>query len=817
MKKIYFFALALIFTTAFTFSQEPDRELRGVWLTSVYNIDWPQSTSVSAINQQNRLKEILDVLKEGNINAVFFQVRPNADALYQSAYEPWSHWITGQRGEEPSYDPLAFVIQEANKRGIEVHAWLNPYRFENVAGQYSGLPGDYSQTHPELIITHNNSTYFNPGIPATTELITDIVTDLITNYDLDGVIFDDYFYPSGMPNSLDQEAFDTYGTEQFVTQWYSQVTRGNFRRASVNNMIREVNNTIKYLKPSMAFGVSPAGIYSTQASAAAHWGTTLPEGISGNDNYNAIYCDPLAWLHDGSVDYISPQLYWVIGGPQDFVTLTEWWGAEATRFGLHHYPSLASYRIYPQKNLPVVDDVTTTGFESVIFEQAQKADADKYNWDPSEIANQITAHRDSEHNLGLGFIFYNTRSYINPTKDLAGYLADDVYAAKSIFPHLPWLQTTQPGAPLINEIGVVGGMEDDLAAMTISGSQASRFLVYGYDDLPTKDNRNDGEFLQVIFGKDFSLFFPEDKGFFTVEEFMHNRELGNMSQAVSYEYLVPTHILSPVDQEELCNDFLFEWEEVPESEHYQLHIEKEQAPGTLVYSSPLITDPSFLLESGMLEGQVNYLFRIKAMTGQSVSWSEQGSFFTGTPGNTQINTPAHEATQVNLTSTFQWNSAPEAESYHIQIATEASFEEESIVVDQEPVNLNLISVTLEQGNQQHFVRVRGVNSCGYGLWSEVNSFTTTQGTSVDESDVAILKAFPNPASQSCQIVYPAATGKRTIDMTDANGRIVSRFHRSERSTRDEIDLTDLAPGFYFIHVKTAKGQRFISKIIKTRE
>ncbi len=815
MNKLYLFVFALVFSITSSISQEPEKELRGVWLTSVYNIDWPHSTNVSALNQQNRLREILDVLKDGNINAVFFQVRPNADALYQSSYEPWSHWITGQRGNEPSYDPLAFVIQEANKRGIEVHAWLNPYRFENIAGQYAGLPGDYSQTHPELIMTHDSRTYFDPGIPATTELITNIVADLITSYDLDGVIFDDYFYPSGMPNSLDQETYDTYATQEFVGQWYSQLTRGNFRRASVNNMIREVNNTIKYFKPSMAFGVSPAGIYSTQPSAAIQWGTTLPEGITGRDNYNVIFCDPLAWLHDGSVDYISPQLYWVIGGPQDFITLTEWWGAEATRFGLHHYPSLASYRIYPQKSLPDDKKIITNGFESLIFDPAQKEGYQKFNWNPSEIANQIIAHRNSEHNLALGFIFYNTRSYVSPTKDLAGYLANGVYSEKSIFPHIPWLQSTQFGSPQITEIGVVGGMEDDLAAMTVSGSQASRFLVYGYEELPTKETHSEGEFLQVIFGKDFSLFYPEGWGYFTVEEFMHNRETGNMSQPVSYEYLVPANIISP-DNEEVCDDFLFDWADVAESEHYQLTIARQQSPGTIVYSSPLLTGSSYVLGGGILEGQVNYVFRIKSTAGQSVSWSEQGSFFTGTPASTKINTPAHGATNVNLTSTFQWNSSAEADFYHIQIATDASFDEQSLVIDHQPVNLNLFSVTLEAGNQQHFARVRPVNSCGYGLWSEVNSFTTAQGTSVNESDLAILLAFPNPAGESCQIVYPSALGQRTIELSDANGRIVDRYERSDRSTREEINLSALVPGFYIIQVKTADGQRFISKIVKTR-
>ncbi|MFW5724999.1 MAG: family 10 glycosylhydrolase [Bacteroidota bacterium] len=795
------------------FAQQPGRELRGVWLTSVYNIDWPQSTSVSALAQQNRLREILDILKETNVNAVFFQVRPNADALYQSAYEPWSAWITGTRGDEPSYDPLAFVIQEANQRGIEVHAWLNPYRFENTAGQYAGLPGDYSQTHPELIFTVGDKTYFDPGMPGTTELITDIITDLITNYDLDGVIFDDYFYPSGMTLSADQETFETYGTKAFVSQWYDVPgtipSRGDFRRASVNNMIRTVNETIKYLKPSMVFGVSPAGIYSTQESAANHWGTTLPEGITGNDNYNVIYCDPLAWLHDGSVDYISPQLYWEIGGPQDFVTLTEWWGFQATRFNRHHYPSLASYQLYPNKDLP-------PALTAPIFSLFDKKDEYplKSNWDVSEIGNQIIAHRNSEHNLALGFIFYNTRSYISNTKDLAGWLASDLFSQKTIFPVIPWVLPTQPGAPIIAEIGVVGGMEDNIAGMTIQGTQASRFLLYGFDNLPTKGIKEDGEFLQVIFGRDFSLFNTQGKNFFAAEEFMLNRETGNTSQPVSYEYLIPAVIISPID-ETVCDDFLFDWEDVPEADQYQVSISSAQNPGAIVFSSPLLETSDFILPGSVLAGQENYIYRIKAISGQSVSWSEQGTFFTGQPVVTQINTPANGAENVPLTTTIQWSSVAGADSYHIQIATDSSFDEEYVVVDNSSVSLNVFGATLENGNTTHYVRVRAKNDCGSALWSDAIVFTTAPGTFVNSPLPSVLKAFPNPAQGSFQLVYPQETSSREILLHDVKGRVIKHYSMSDSTLADDIDISGLPPGFYYVVVETRNGKRFVSKVVKS--
>ncbi len=786
-----------------------------MWLTSVWNIDWPHSTSVSAINQQNRLRQMLDVLVETNINAVLFQVRPNADALYRSAYEPWSHWITGTRGEEPSYDPLALVIYEAHKRGMEVHAWINPYRFENAAGQFAGQPGDYSQTHPELIFTHDNKTFFDPGIPATTQLIKSIIADLVINYDLDGVIFDDYFYPGGMPLSADQETYDTYGTDEFVQQYYEQNTRGNFRRASVNNMIREVNDTIKAIDPFMVFGVSPAGIYSTQASAAAQWGTTLPPGITGRDNYNVIFCDPLAWLHEGSVDYLSPQLYWPIGGPQDYLTLVEWWGQECERKGRHCYPSIGTYRLPHDSKTTSLADRIANFFQNLLKGMQHKSDdPDKSGYTLQEIENQILANRDNEHNNVFGSIFFSTRDLTSRVPNLAPFLAEGVFSEKTIFPYLSWLPSVQTGAPQIDEIGSVGE-DPDVAAITIDNSPATRYLVYGWDQPPAKDNMQDAEFMQVIFGKDFSLFYPGNRQYFAVEEYMPNRELGFMSPEKTFIYMDPAVIQSP-DDETVCDHFQFSWTAVPESEYYTLLIARQQSPGSVHFSPPPLYQNAYYLPSGLIEGQDHYSARVKAISEESVSYSAPAMFFTGYPVSTVLNAPADGAENVSLKPTIQWNNVPGANHYQLQISTDDSFDPEFLVMDQE-VALNFYNATLQADNQQHFARVRAVNDCGNAVWSNVNSFTTRDATSISEHMPHTLHAYPNPASGSCMVQYPEALHERTIRWYTVSGQLVMTIQRSGPAREDHFNINALPAGFYTVRIHAVEGSQYVFKIIKTND
>ncbi len=798
---------------------EPMREVRAVWLTSVYNIDWPHSTSVSAINQQNRLREMLDILQETNINTVLFQVRPNADALYQSAYEPWSHWITGQRGQEPAYDPLALVIYEANKRGMEVHAWLNPYRYENIAGQYSGLPGDYSQTHPELIFLHNNKTYFDPGIPATTQLIKSIVADMITNYDLDGVVFDDYFYPSGMPLSADQATWDSFTTEELeelILPYYPTLTRGNFRRASVNRMIKEVNDTIKAINPNMVFGVSPAGIYSTQPSAAANWGTTLPPGITGADNYNTIFCDPLAWLHDGSVDYLSPQLYWKIGGPQDYLTLVEWWGKECERKGKHAYPSIGTYRLPAGKEMEpgnVWDQVVMffQNLKDIIVHGKKGTDETRYSL--TEIENQILANRNNEHNNVFGSIFFSTRDLTNRVPGLAPFLANGVFSEKAIFPQIDWLPGIQPGAPQIAEIGSIGE-DPDAAAISIINSPATRYLLYAWEEMPTAKNLRSSDFSQVVFGKELALFYPGNNNFFAVAEFMPNREIGFMSEPASFEYITPVEIISPTG-DVICDMFEFSWTAFDGSDSYQVMIARQQNPSVIEHTSPLLTNNHYHLASGLIAGQANYVFRVRTVSDESISYSAPSSFSTGYPLSTVLNAPADGAVNVSLQTTFQWNTIPEIMHYHLQVATGNTFSEENIVVDMEPITTNFINVGLDEPGTLHTARVRTVNECGYSTWSAANSFTTTVETAIESPEQTMLRGYPNPTSDTFTIDYPHFLSQRSISIYNHNGRLLKQLKRNDNTSSDSIDLSTLPAGLYMLHINTANKEQFVVKVVKS--
>ncbi len=815
LKKILFIVAILQFILTPS-KAEPMEEVRAVWLTSVYNIDWPHSTSVSAINQQNKLKEMLDVLQETNINTVLFQVRPNADALYNSAYEPWSHWITGTRGEKPDYDPLALVIQEAHKRGMEVHAWLNPYRYENIAGQYAGMPGDYSETHPELIFTHNNKTYFDPGIPETTQLIKHIIVDMIQNYNLDGVVFDDYFYPSGMPLSADQETWDSYTTEELeelILPYYPTLTRGNFRRASVNTMIKEVNDTIKDIDPHMVFGVSPAGIYSTQASAAANWDTTLPPGITGADNYNTIFCDPLAWLHDGSVDYLSPQLYWKIGGPQDYLTLVEWWGEECEKKGKHAYPSIGTYRLPTDKDAESFMDQIGLFFERIkdsIIHRDKPAKRNVYDLD--EIENQILANRDNMDNNVLGSIFFSTRDLTSRVPDLAPFLADGVFADKAIFPEIEWFPSIQPGAPQITEIGSIG--EDlDAAAISIGNSPATRYLLYGWEEMPTSKNMKNPDFLQVVFGTDLALFYPENNTYFAVAEFLPNRQIGSMSDNEHFEYIDPVGVLTP-DDETVCDMSAFSWTEFENSDSYQVLIARQEKPSLIEYTSPLLNDTQFNLPSGLIEGQESYVFRVKTLSDNNVSYSAPSHFDTGYPASTTMNAPTDNEEDVNLQTTFQWDIVPDILHYHLQVATGDTFDEENLVIDLYPITNNFVSPELEEAGTLHTARVRAVNECGFARWSVPHSFITTEETIVFSPDNKILEVYPNPASDQCSIKYPYHVQQRSINIYNSDGQLMRDIHKSNEANTDSIDISMLPAGLYILRVHTDDGEQFVVKLLK---
>lgn len=290
---------------------ETAREFRGAWMHTVFQ---DQYRRLGTEQLQQYLRDQLDRLQRAGVNAVFFQVRPQADAFYPSQLEPWSRFLTDNgKAPEPYWDPLKFMISEAHRRGMELHAWLNPYRVTSGKGQKLP-PGHLARRQPDRFIRYDGKLYFDPARPENVDHICKVVADLIKRYDLDGIHFDDYFYPYPAKAEFDDSrSYAKYGRG---------MDRGDWRRRNVDELIRRVNKTIRQSRPWVRFGISPFGIYRNQKSD--------PRGsaTSGLQNYDDLYADVLLWAREGWIDYLLPQLYWEIGHKRaDYAALLPWWAA----------------------------------------------------------------------------------------------------------------------------------------------------------------------------------------------------------------------------------------------------------------------------------------------------------------------------------------------------------------------------------------------------------------------------------------------------------------------------------------------------------
>ncbi|MDR1526332.1 MAG: family 10 glycosylhydrolase [Dysgonamonadaceae bacterium] len=410
MKPIYSLLLFLL-SCATLQAQSPKREMRATWIATVARIDWPKQNGATA--QKNEMVKMLDSIQSLNLNAVFFQVRSRCDALYNSAYEPWSSDLGGARGTNPGWDPLAFVVEECHKRGLECHAWLNPYRYNNSGNKWTNAnnsPLNYENTHPEWLLWYSNNVVCDPALPEVRVRIKSVVGDILSKYDVDGIIFDDYFYPYGGTTTQDAASVAKYKPAGMdVHDW---------RRDNVNRMIADVYDTIQAVRPWVTFGVSPFGIWTINDSVAAKEGIPLPSGITGGNMYQEIYCDPVAWLKQGTVDYISPQLYWKITGSQDYSKLCPWWANLSNQFGVQFYSSMAIYR-YAENNSSNVG----------------------YYQNEEEFKNQSLLNRSSAKDDAPGHVFYNTLGWVYD-KPFRDHFRANVFTKPSLTPTIGWKPTS---------------------------------------------------------------------------------------------------------------------------------------------------------------------------------------------------------------------------------------------------------------------------------------------------------------------------------------------------------------------------------------
>ncbi|WP_299824868.1 family 10 glycosylhydrolase [uncultured Pontibacter sp.] len=436
-------AFILCFQLINAFAQvQPNREFRGVWVATVSNLDWPQQ-GATAESQKTALRALFDKIKDANLNVVFFQVRTESDAFYKSGKEPWSRFLTGKQGVDPGYDPLAFAVEEAHKRGLELHAWLNPYRVHTSTSSSIVYASNHvSKTKPEWLLSfETGKKILNPGIPAVREHIATVVQEIAANYAVDGIHFDDYFYP------YPEGTFTGVTTED--AQTFAQHGAGfsdvkDWRRNNINETIRLVHETLKTTRPTARFGVSPFGI----------WKNGTPTGISGMDAYNSIYADPVTWLQNKWVDYLTPQLYWPIGGAQDYRKLLEWWSDKAVVASRHLYVGHALY---------------------------------KTNYTEQEIPDQIEITRLNRKHNALGDVLYRATNLTANTNNIYTLLKSSTYKYPAAPPAMPWQNAAPPAAPTELSIAVneaTGAYEVNWKRNPTNTDSFKRYMLYATATAP---------------------------------------------------------------------------------------------------------------------------------------------------------------------------------------------------------------------------------------------------------------------------------------------------------------------------------------------
>ncbi|MBA3960967.1 MAG: family 10 glycosylhydrolase [Chthoniobacterales bacterium] len=343
--RLVLFTLYSLGTLTVTLAAE--REFRGVWVASVYNLDWPSRPGLSAAAQKAELIAILDRAAELKLNAILLQVRPASDALYASNKEPWSEFLTGRIGAFPGYDPLAFAITEAHARGLELHAWVNPFRAAISAS--SALPENHVvKEHPEWIRRFGRQLWVDPGDPAARNYVIGVITDIVQRYNVDGIHIDDYFYPyplkPGAATFPDDSTWQRFGAGKGPS-------RADWRRENINDFVRSMYHAVKATKPNVRVGISPFGIWKPGIPATTK---------AGLDAYGELFADSRKWLAQGWCDYLAPQLYWGIHpADQSFPVLLDWWRAQS--HGTPVWPGIATERIGTKRPArEIIDQIALT-------------------------------------------------------------------------------------------------------------------------------------------------------------------------------------------------------------------------------------------------------------------------------------------------------------------------------------------------------------------------------------------------------------------------------------------------------------------------
>lgn len=702
--------------------QPVKREMRSAWVATVWRLDWPSTVITSTGNttqinkQKQQLTTLLDSMAVNNMNAVNFQVRSRADAMYKSSYEPWSSDLVDSRGMDPGYDPLAYCIEECHKRGMECHAWINPYRFESVTGAWSNKPGDYRKDHPDWVMDVKGASILNPGKPEVTQRICDIIREICTNYDIDGILFDDYFYLSG---TTDQDA-DLY---KAYTDNGGKLSLDNWRRDNVNRMVDAVYRTIKEVKPWLRFGISPAGIACTDASVARKYGIT-PCPTGSDWQYKDIYSDPIAWLNNRSLDFISPQIYWTIGHSTDYDQACQWWSVVANKFGRHFYSSHSISSLTGLSQMPGMSNA-----EASLSAPVMRADGPN-NTTFAEFANQVRLNRRYTLNDAPGSIFYSAKFLYKTAPLFAHYLHTTVFNTPALVPAMTW----QP----VNSPGNVSNVRRSGNKLTWQGVDNVRYTIYAVPE--SEPVVNFDRDVQYLLGTSYVAEYqiPADKAtgykFAVCVLDRYGNEYSPIFVGAAAQTLPGPTLTYPADGQTAEMPFDFKWENVDGADRYIIDIADKNDMSQLLYSTTVTTTSANTSSIGTIPSGKNLYWRVRSCgTNCNDGLSRIQSF---RARNVEIISPANGDTALSLTPTVTWTEP--TRQVTIQIARDDTFSD--VIYTAESANgSHTVAPNILGSYETYFLRLL------YTFNGRDCTTATTVFTTAETTPATPLIAYPSPS------------------------------------------------------------------------
>ncbi len=702
LKHLLLAAFVLLSGSQLAVNAEIKREHRSVWM-STYLGEWPSAplnTETNAKRQTSNLKTLLDRMQQNNVNTLYFHVRSYCDACYESAYEPWSEKIAGTRGGTPLLDPLKLIVEECHARGIELYAWVNPYRYSKGT-PYETNEKNYETSHPDWLLSRTGETILNPGLPEVRQRIVDVCKDIVTKYDVDGLIFDDYFYSTGTSMSLDADLYNAY------TAAGGTMSQADWRRDNVNKMVGDVANMIAETKPYLAFGISPAG--RCNPPNASDYGLT-DSGMS-DWQYNGIYSDPIYWLFNHLIDFVSPQLYWSM--PAGFESGSTWWIDAATKAGRHIFVSTST-------------DLTT-------------ADGGGYKVD--EYVQQQLHVRDCSLTDQSGLVFftfgrYNTYREKDPdtgkNATIAELMAKNVYHYRALAPLRHWRNNYDPK--------MVSNVVLSDSKLSWNGVENGRYTVYAVPEtLSDAEFGCQPQYLEAVtYTPEYTI--PDDKatGYrWAVAVYdRYGNEYAPLFAGATAGVCAAPRLVSPAAGGGLVPLSNFSWESA-DGTSFIIEIANDNDAMKMTDIIATFEIDSKTFSSALLPDLTvgkSYLWRVTAMAPNRLNATSAPQRFVA--DKIKILSPTASEANVSRTPVVTWQKAVDGATYNLELSANEKFSTVRYSVETAGTSVTVPDCTLSTG-VTYYARVTATLN-GKSVQSDVTSFA------VAPAEYTAAPVFTNP-------------------------------------------------------------------------